>query len=139
VTFELPEAGIKEQLPAGSERSLPRAMWNGACGRCPNCGKGRIFAGYLATTPECSACGEAFHHHRADDLPAYLNILVTGHVVVGTMMVAMDSEILPMWGFTVLTAGIAVAVSALMMRPLKGAVVGLQWALRMHGFGGNDD
>jgi len=114
-------------------------MWNGACGRCPNCGKGRIFADFLATNRECRDCGEQLYHHRADDLPAYLNILVTGHVVVGTMMVAMDSELLPMWGFTVITAGIAVAVSAMMMRPLKGAVVGLQWALRMHGFGGNDD
>jgi uncharacterized protein (DUF983 family) len=121
------------------DRPLVRAMTLGARGKCPHCGEGQLFSRYLATVPACSKCGEELHFHRADDLPAYLNIFVTGHVVVGTMMLGIDSELLPIWGFTILTAAIAVGVSAALMRPLKGMVVGAQWAMRMHGFGGNDD
>jgi uncharacterized protein (DUF983 family) len=124
---------------AQADRSLVRAMSYGARGKCPHCGRGRLYSRYLAVVPACSECGEDLHFHRADDLPAYLNIFVTGHVVVGTMLLGMDWELLPMWGFTVLTAGVAVGVSAALMRPLKGMVVGAQWALRMHGFGGDDD
>jgi uncharacterized protein (DUF983 family) len=124
---------------AQPDRSLVRAMSFGARGKCPHCGQGRMFSRYLAVTQACAECGEELHFHRADDLPAYLNIFVTGHVVVGTMMLGIDSEFLPIWGFTALTAAIAVGVSAALMRPLKGMVVGAQWAMRMHGFGGDDD
>ncbi len=121
------------------DRPLARAMANGARGKCPHCGTGPLFSRFLAVAPACSHCGEELHFHRADDLPAYLNIFVTGHVVVGFMLLGMDWILLPMWAFTVLTATVAVAASAALMRPLKGMVVGAQWALRMHGFGGNDD
>lgn len=131
--------GVATGASAEAERSMMRAMIAGARGKCPHCGKGRLFSRYLAVEPACSECGEELHHHRADDLPAYLNIFVTGHVVVGTMLLGMDWEMLPMWAFTVLTAGVAIGASAALMRPLKGMVVGAQWALRMHGFGGNDD
>ncbi len=121
------------------KRPVWQAMARGAFGTCPNCGKGRLFTRWLAVDPHCNHCGEELFHHRADDLPAYLNIFVTGHVVIGVMMLFLDSEFLPVWGLTVMTAAIAVAVAAAMMRPLKGMVVGAQWALSMHGFGGHDD
>lgn len=120
-------------------RPLLPAMGRGLRGVCPACGEGHVFTSYLTVARHCEACGEELYHQRADDLPAYLNIFVTGHVVIGTMMLFMDSEFLPVWGITLLTAAIAVAVSISMMRPLKGLVVGAQWALRMHGFGGHDD
>lgn len=121
------------------DRPTGLAMRRGAAGRCPACGEGKLFGGYLATERECSACGEELHYHRADDLPAYLNIFVTGHVVIGAMMLVMDWNLLPLWALTGGTAAIAVTVAVLLMRPLKGAVVGAQWAMRMHGFGGHDD
>lgn len=121
----------------------PRQLWQsigrGARCRCPACGEGRIFAGFLTTRPACENCGERLDHHRADDLPAYLNILVTGHVVVGAAMVGMDATSLPIWAVTSLSGAAALAMSALTMRPLKGMVVAAQWALRMHGFGGHED
>ncbi len=133
--------GDHEDTTSGEapKRPVMAAMARGALGTCPNCGKGRLFTLWLAVDPHCSNCGEELHHHRADDLPAYLNIFVTGHVVIGVMMLFLDSEFFPVWGLTVLTAAIAVAVAAAMMRPLKGMVVGAQWALSMHGFGGHDD
>lgn len=128
----------------GSEAETPKravlpAMLNGALGKCPHCGKGHIFQGYLGTRPACEECGEELYHHRADDLPAYLNIFITGHVVVGLMLMIMTMGDLPMWPMTFATAFVALAFAGLVMRPLKGATIGAQWALAMHGFGGHDD
>lgn len=115
------------------------AMIKGARGTCPSCGKGRLFSKLLTTSDNCTECGEDLSHHRADDFPAYLNIFVVGHVVVAIMMIAMTWQLLPMWELTFLTAGMALVCSALLMRPIKGMVIGAQWALRMHGFGGDHD
>ena len=50
--------------------------------RCPRCGEGKLFRAFLKTANNCSACGLDFTPHRADDLPAYLVIVVVGHIVV---------------------------------------------------------
>lgn len=120
-------------------RSFFTAARRGLACRCPNCGDGRIFNGFLAVKPACESCGEDLSHQRADDLPAYLNIFVVGHVVVGAMMVLMTWNFFSMWTTMAITIFVCVAAALLMMRPLKGMVVGIQWALRMHGFGGDHD
>ena len=122
-----------------TKRSLLRAMFRGARGTCPNCGRDRLFARLLATVWSCGECGTALYHHRADDLPAYLNIFFVGHFVVGAMMFLMTWEWFDMWTFAGLTILVALTSAILLMRPIKGAVIGAQWALRMHGFGGHDD
>lgn len=136
-TTALPSA--LDDAAAMPARGLKSAMARGARGLCPQCGNGKLFSRFLAVEANCPSCGEALFHHRADDLPVYLNIFLTGHVVVGVMMLVMDHEFMPMWSLTLLTAAIAVAASLLLMRPLKGLVIGAQWALLMHGFGGHDD
>ncbi|MBL4893212.1 MAG: DUF983 domain-containing protein [Rhizobiaceae bacterium] len=128
-----------EQVEQLAERPAKLAMARGVRSKCPNCGKGSIFEKKLAVANECSECGEEFFHHRADDLPAYLNIFVVGHVVIGTMMAVMGSLAMGMWPLTFLTVTIAIVMAFLLMRPLKGLVVAAQWAFRMHGFGGQDD
>src|SRR5471032_3650243 len=52
-----------------------------AVGRCPNCGEGRLFASYLKPVERCSVCGEPLGHIRADDGPAWLTILLVGHIL----------------------------------------------------------
>jgi uncharacterized protein (DUF983 family) len=120
-------------------RPLLTAMARGFLGRCPNCGKGRLFASYVKTVSECEHCGEAIHHHRADDLPAYLVVVIVGHVVLGAFMgfeTMFDLSLVQQLSIWVpLTIVLAVGL----LRPVKGAVVGLQWALYMHGFGGQED
>lgn len=127
--------------PAAAE--APRDVWlamrRGALGRCPYCGEGRLFAGFLAVAPECERCGEAFHHHRADDLPAYIVIAIVGHVVVGGMLSAETYAEWPVWWHVALWPTLTVVLSLAMIRPIKGAVVALQWALRMHGFSRHPD
>lgn len=131
--------GDAPDQPGNEARPFWPAIVRGARCRCPACGEGHLFTGFLKTHPACESCGERLDHHRADDLPAYLNILVTGHVVVGAAMVGMDMTSLPLWGVTGLAGAAALGMSALTMRPLKGMVVAAQWALRMHGFGGHED
>ena len=128
----------------GGEAELPRRSFFKAARlgfrcKCPNCGETEIFESYLKVKPVCESCGEELFHHRADDLPAYLNIFVVGHVVIAAMMVIMTYELMGMWQTMFVTIGLCVAASLILMRPLKGMVVGTQWALRMHGFGGHDD
>jgi uncharacterized protein (DUF983 family) len=121
------------------ERPLGRSIKRGMLCRCPNCGQGRLFGRYLKVVDKCAACGEEYHHHRADDLPAYLVILVLGHVLVGGFMATDLVFVLPGWVHFAIWAPIGVVASLLALQPIKGGVVGLQWALRMHGFGGAHD
>ena len=121
------------------DRSLGKSVRRGAMNKCPNCGEGQIFDGFWKVADTCSSCKEELHHHRADDLPAYLNIFVTGHIVVGAMFAFMKLELFGMWTIMWITIALALIMAFAVMRPLKGMVVGAQWALRMHGFGGHDD
>ena len=86
----------------------------------------------------CAACGEDISHHRADDLPAYLVIVVVGHVLLtGYMLTDMVLLVSP-WVHLAIWVPLAVLAALLTIQPIKGGVIGLQWALRMHGFGGED-
>ena len=130
------------QIFGGGEatsRPLWRAMARGWRGKCPSCGEGKLFGGFVSTVDHCDHCGEHIAHHRADDLPPYLNIFIVGHVVVGAMIMVMRYTDWSAWVHMVIWGTATIVLSLLLMRPLKGAVVGLQWANRMHGFGGERD
>jgi uncharacterized protein (DUF983 family) len=119
----------------------PRRRWQpfkrGFAGRCPACGEGRIFRKYLKVAESCTSCGEELHHQRADDAPPYFTILIVGHIV-GTLLLIGEERWpdAPMW--MPIAAGIvlAIALSLALLPRVKGALIGWQWALRMHGFGG---
>jgi uncharacterized protein (DUF983 family) len=121
------------------QRTVMTAMGRGFAGRCPHCGKGRLFPRFLKVADSCSVCGEEFHHHRADDLPAYLVIFIVGHVVVGAFMGAERMVDLSTWQHLAIWAPLTLLMTIGLLQPVKGAVVGLQWALRMHGFSGRAD
>ena len=61
-------------------------MKRGFRGRCPRCGEGKLFRAFLKVDNNCSVCGLDFTPHRADDLPAYLVIIIVGHIVVPTAL-----------------------------------------------------
>ena len=73
-------AGSDEQASV-QEREVKPAMFRGWKRRCPNCGKGPIMKSYLKVRDACLVCNEDLHHHRADDGPAYLTILIVGHIM----------------------------------------------------------
>jgi uncharacterized protein (DUF983 family) len=120
-------------------RPLWDAMWRGFRGRCPKCGEGKLFASYLKVVDRCDQCGEEMHHHRADDLPAYLVIVIVGHVIIGAFLGVEATSELSMWQHLSIWAPLTIVASLALLRPTKGAVVGLQWANYMHGFGGERD
>ena len=78
-------------------RPLWAAMKRGFLGRCPHCGEGKLFASFLKIVDHCEHCGEEMHHHRADDLPAYLVVVIVGHVVVGAFMGVEATSTLSTW------------------------------------------
>src|SRR5690554_6023645 len=102
-------------------------MWRGFRGRCPECGTGRLFRAFAKVGDHCSECGEEFHHHRADDLPAYLVIMIVGHIVVGAFMGMEAMFTLTMWQHLAIWIPVTILASLALLTPVKGAVVGLQW------------
>lgn len=121
------------------ERPLGRSIMRGLLNRCPACGSGKLFGKFLKPVDNCAACGEAMYHHRSDDLPPYLVILVLGHVVIGGYMLTDMVYPLPMWLTLTIWTPVTILTALLTIQPIKGGVIGLQWALRMHGFGGHGD
>lgn len=127
--------GREPRRAAVPVRPLKRSILRGLRGRCPVCGTGAMFDGYLAVRPVCSVCGEELHHHRADDLPPYLTILVVGHVVVTGLLLTERLLRPEIWVEMVVWLPLTALLALVVIRPIKGGVVGLQWALGMHGFG----
>ncbi|HEY4923331.1 MAG TPA: DUF983 domain-containing protein [Roseiarcus sp.] len=129
--------------PTANDRTAPRdlgsAVRRGFIGRCPNCGKGRLFRAYLKVVDACPVCGEDLHHQRADDAPPYITMLIVGHIVVAGVLAAEEAwPQSPMWLGAIVWIWLTFILSLLLLPRVKGALVGYQWALRMHGFGGQE-
>jgi uncharacterized protein (DUF983 family) len=108
-----------EQVTTAPDRSVWQAM----------------LRGYLKVRDTCPVCGEALHHHRADDGPPYLTLLIVGHIIGPAMLwfyVAFEPD--PYTFMAIFMVG-ATALSLWFLPRLKGVIVGIQWANRMHGFG----
>ncbi len=125
------------KFPVSSERPLLPAMWRGFLGRCPNCGKGKMFRKFLKVFDRCEVCGEELHHHRADDAPAYFVIAIVGHVVVALAFIVEIAFWPPLWVSLALWLPLTLVMAVALLQPIKGALVGLQWSYRMHGFDPN--
>ncbi|NIZ14709.1 DUF983 domain-containing protein [Phaeobacter sp. HF9A] len=131
---QTPSLSSTEKTQPGDERPLKPALWKGWRGRCPKCGEGKLLHSYLKVNDHCSNCGEAFYHHRADDGPAYLTILVVGHLMAPLMHYTAFSWRPEPWVMaTVFSAG-CITLSLYLLPRLKGGVIAFQWARRMHGF-----
>jgi uncharacterized protein (DUF983 family) len=118
-------------------RKLAPAMRRGLAQRCPQCGKGALFWKYLKVNDVCPNCAEALYHHRADDAPAYFTIVIVGHLIVGGVLALHKAAAPPEWVQLAIWMPLTL-VSCLWLLPrIKGALVGLQWALYMHGFDGS--
>lgn len=109
-------------------------MLRGASAKCPSCGSGKVFGQYLKVADECELCGEELHHHRADDAPPYFTIFIVGHILIPLSLVVERVWRPDMYIHMALWLPLALAMTLLLLPVVKGAVVGLQWSLRMHGF-----
>jgi uncharacterized protein (DUF983 family) len=116
------------------ERPLQQSLLRGMMMKCPACGVGSIFTRYLKVADNCSHCGEALHHHRADDAPAYFTIVIIGHVIVSLVLTVEMAFRPPLWLHAVIWLPLTVLLALAVLAPIKGCLVSLQWALLMHGF-----
>jgi len=125
---------VRHDGRAAGERSILTSLLRGACLTCPACGSGSMFRRYLKVADNCPNCGEALYHHRADDAPPYFTIIIVGHIVVGLMLAVEMAYRPPLWLHAAVWLPLTVLLALLILPPIKGALVGLQWALLMHGF-----
>lgn len=132
--YDTPRSIIETDTRDGETRALRPAVARGWKCTCPRCGNGPMMKGYLKLRGHCPICGEDLSHARADDGPAYLTILIVGHLLAPLMHVGFvtfrpEPAILA----TVFIVA-SVGLSLFLLPRIKGAIVGLQWARRMHGF-----
>jgi len=111
------------------------ALRRGATNHCPVCGEGRVFQGYLKLVPECEACHTPLGKLRPDDAAPYFVILLAGHVLLPPVFWVERHYMPPMWVHMALWLPLFTLACTLLLRPVKGAVVGLLCRL---GFTGNE-
>lgn len=109
-------------------------MVRGFVHKCPACGKGHMFRAFLKVADTCDHCGEELHHQQADDAPPYFTMFIVGHIVIPLVLVAEKLWHPPLMVHFILWTLVTLGLTFALMPAVKGAIVGLQWALRMHGF-----
>jgi len=109
------------------------AIMRGARQRCPNCGRGALFGRYLKQVSSCAECQESFSHIRADDGPAWLTIVVIGHIVVGLALAVEVEMTPPVWLSSLLFCSLALAMTLYFLPRAKGAFIGAIWSLKATG------
>ena len=126
---------MHDQINTLDQRSVGQAIWRGLMCRCPHCGKGKMYRAYLKVADQCEVCGEELNHHRADDFPPYIAIMIVGHILVGAMMhMDMVWHVAPVVYFISMVP-LSIILPLVMLPSIKGGIVGMQWANRMYGFG----
>ena len=117
------------------QRSKGSAMWRGARGQCPACGEKTLFAKYLKVREHCPSCDLHLGGHQADDAPPYFTIFIVGHIIVPVALIVERGYTPPLYVHAIIFSILTVVIALISLPIVKGAVVGLQWALRLHGFG----
>ena len=107
---------------------MREGVWRGVRGRCPACGEGELFRSYLKVEPTCRVCANDNGRYPADDAPAYLTILLVGHLVVAPLLAFPFIWKSPVWLVLLLTLPSLLALTLVLLPRIKGAVVGFHWA-----------
>ena len=103
----------------------PRSV--GLGGRCPRCGEGRVFVGFLKVAPRCAVCGLDLSFADSADGPAVFVILIVGFVVAGAALLTEIAYSPPIWVHLILWLPLVLVLCLGMLRPLKGVLIALQY------------
>ncbi len=117
-------------MKQGENRSAALSIRRGLVGRCPNCGRGRLFRGYLAQVDRCAECGEPWGEIRADDAPPWLTIFVVAHLMVPLVLAMVRYSDLPDWLMSAILASAGLALCLLILPRAKGLFIAAIWAWR---------
>jgi uncharacterized protein (DUF983 family) len=115
------------------KRPIWRALRRGFTRRCPDCGKGRVFRGYLKVRPNCESCGLDLAQFRADDAPPYFTILIVLHIIGPAMLWTEQWSHPPEWVHYSIWLPLALGLTLFLLPRVKGSVIGVQWATRSAG------
>ena len=107
--------------------SLASTLAAGLAGRCPACGGGKLFSGYLALAPRCNGCGLDYSFAEAGDGPAVFVILITGFIVVGAALFVEMAYAPPYWLHALIWGPLAILLPLLLLRSFKGVLIALQY------------
>jgi uncharacterized protein (DUF983 family) len=120
------------ELRSRPPTTLVTAIGRGVIGRCPVCGKGKIFKGFLKVVPCCEVCAAPLGLARADDAPPYFTILLVGHIVIPLLLLTERStDHLSLWILSAIFVPLTVGLAVALLRPIKGGTVGLMLNLNM--------
>jgi uncharacterized protein (DUF983 family) len=108
----------------------PSPMTTGLAGRCPRCGQGRLFKGFLSLQPRCEACGLDYSFADSGDGPAFFIMSIVGIVVVGLALWVEFAYEPPIWLHIVLWFALTAILSLALARPAKGLMIALQYVHR---------
>ena len=109
---------------------LGKALWRGLRNRCPVCGQGRVFRGYLRVVEQCEVCAAPLGRLRADDAPPYFTIFIVGHLFLPPVFWVEKAYSPPMWFYWLIGIPLFGLMTGLLLRPVKGATVGLMSRLK---------
>jgi uncharacterized protein (DUF983 family) len=110
---------------------LAKALGRGLNGRCPACGKGPVFDGFLRVTTQCEHCATPLGLARADDAPPYFTILIVGHIVIPAILIMQKLADPSAWLLSAIFVPLTVVLAIGLLRPIKGATVGLMLSFNM--------
>jgi uncharacterized protein (DUF983 family) len=110
------------------------AAQRGARGLCPSCARQPLFPQFLKPIAICAICGQDWTPQQADDFPAYLSILITGHIMAPIIIALVSYAALPEWGMVLVILTMAIILLSMILQPAKGVIIATQWWLGMHGF-----
>lgn len=105
-------------------------LYAGLMARCPRCGEGRLFAGFLDMRPSCAHCGLDFAFANSGDGPAVFIILIAGFIVTGGALAVEIAYKPPLWLHALIWLPLGLAVPLLLLRPFKATLVALQYKYR---------
>lgn len=114
-------------------RRLGTVIRRALVGRCPNCGKGKLFASYLKQVDHCAVCGERYGHVRSDDAAPWLTILVVGHLTVPIVFVAERLTSWPTWVAMTVWPAFALALGLMVLPRAKAVLLSIIWAIQAPG------
>ncbi|WP_299657362.1 DUF983 domain-containing protein [Methylobacterium sp.] len=108
-------------------RPTPSPISAGLRGRCPRCGEGHMFDGFLTFRPSCEVCGLDYDSFNSGDGPAFFVMSIVGIFVVGLALWMEITYEPPIWVHALVAGTLSIGLSLAMVRPLKGILAALQF------------
>lgn len=127
--FNYPDFFESSVMQKAKKNSVSSAVLWGLLRHCPQCRRGKLFQGYLRPVDICEYCHESFHGIRADDFPPYVTIFLVGHIVISLILFTEKNYALNYWTQIIIWPLFTLALTLIFMPFVKGAILGLMWAL----------